>query len=420
MAERHVAVAAFGRDRTGLIADLSGLVTELGGNIVHVEQSSVFGMVSVFMLVEVLGRGAATATDPVSARMRAGASWTSGEAVYRFAYDLAHRTQAMGLSVHADVVDPAALQRERDLRVVTILGSDKPGVMHAITGALAKRGVNIERMRHVARGEFMAFEMTVDVKGKDVEAVRQDLRATCERIGVDAVIQPETMFRGRKRLVVFDMDSTIIEGEVINELAKAAGVEAKVALLTERAMRGEIDFEAALRERVRMLQGLPVTVLEQVAAGLRLTPGTEDLIQALKAMGFKIALLSGGFTFFTDRLKATLGFDHTFANELVVRDGVLTGEVKGRIVDADRKGEIVQEIARAEGLTKDEIVAIGDGANDRIMIKNAGLGIAFNAKEVLKQVADGSMSKENLQGLLYALGATDTELKKLKGRGRGS
>ncbi|MDX1611819.1 MAG: phosphoserine phosphatase SerB, partial [Candidatus Thermoplasmatota archaeon] len=206
------------------------------------------------------------------------------------------------------------------------------------------------------------------------------------------------------------MDSTLIQGEVINELAKAAGAEEEVEALTRRAMEGELDFREALRERVKKLEGLSVDQLEAVADSMELTPGASDLVRVLKQMGFKVALISGGFTFFTDRLQEQLGLDYAYANRLVVEDGKLTGEVEGEIIDSARKGELVEELAKTEGIPLDEVVAIGDGANDQIMLKNAGLGIAFNAKEVLRKQADGQITKENIAGLLYCLGASDLEL----------
>ncbi|MEA3198793.1 MAG: phosphoserine phosphatase [Thermoplasmata archaeon] len=391
--DRIIALSALGRDRPGLVADVSGAVTDLGGNIVHVEQSSIFGLFSMVMLVEP-------------------ADLPPGLDMYRFAYELGLRGRAFGLDVNAEVVERDVAMRSKDVRVVTIVGSDKPGVMAAITRTIADAKANIERMHHVAQGDLMAFEIWIDVRGADFEQMRHAIRRTCERVGVDAVIQPHSMFRTTKRLVVFDMDSTIVDGEVINELARAAGVEPQVARITERAMKGEMDFQQALRERVRMLKGLTVQDLEAVAAGLRLTPGADDLVRTLKEMGFRLALISGGFTFFTDRLKTELGFDYTYANRLVIREGVLTGEVEGEIIDMHRKGEILRELAEREGLKRDEVVAVGDGANDQIMIKNAGLGIAFNAKEILKRAASGSLSKENLKGILYALGATEHDLRR--------
>ncbi|HVL48753.1 MAG TPA: phosphoserine phosphatase SerB [Candidatus Thermoplasmatota archaeon] len=393
-----IAVSAIGRDRRGLIAALSGTVTDLGGNIVHVEQSSIAGLFSMFMLVEP-------------------ENLPPGLDAYRFAYELSMRGRDLGLDVRAEVERPesAASRVDKDLRVITIVGSDKPGVMHAIASTLAQAGANIERLHHVARGDFMAFDILADVRGVDFERLRHDLRATCERVGVDAVVQPDSMFRTRKRLVVFDMDSTIVDGEVIDELAHAAGVGSVVSEITAKAMRGEIDFQEALKARVRLLKGLRVEDLERIADSLKLTPGTFDLVTTLKAMGFRLALISGGFTFFTDRLKRDLGFDHAFANELEIKDGVVTGEVVGGIIDMARKGEILRELAALEGLTRDEVVAIGDGANDQVMIRNAGLGIAFNAKDILKRAADGSISKSNIRGLLYALGATTADVKRFTG-----
>ncbi len=393
--EPVVAVTALGRDQPGLIARFSTVVTELGGNITHVEQSAIQGLFSIFMIIE-------PEDLPV------------GLDVYRFAYELTLRGKDLGLDVKAEIVDGAQAHghKDKELAVITIIGSDKRGVMAAFTGEIARHNCNIERMHHVARGDFMAFEIVVDVHGVDSERLRHDLRAVCERVGVDAIVQPDSMFRSRKRLVVFDMDSTIVDGEVIDELAKAAGVGDEVSAITERAMRGELEFKSALRERVRMLAGLPASTLEEIASSLNLTPGAEDLVTTLKQMGFKVALISGGFTYFTDHLKRELGFDHAFANRLVVKDGFVTGEIEGEIVDGERKAEIMRELAEREGLRPDEIVAIGDGANDQIMIKNAGLGIAFNAKEVLKKAADGSISKANIRGLLFCLGATDADLRK--------
>jgi phosphoserine phosphatase len=384
-----LALSALGLDRKGLIADISHAVTLHGGNIVHVEQNSVRGMFAMFMLVE-----PAQGSDTDLFGLRAA---------------LNRELAGIGLNIRLEAVDSSDGDG-RGMHAITILGSDKPGIMGAITRCIADHGGNIERMRHVAKGDFMAFEITVSLPARDLGRLRKGLRAECERIGVDAVVQPDSVFRSRRRLVVFDMDNTIIEGEVIDALAKAAGVEAQVSALTERAMKGEIEFRFALKERVAMLQGLPVQELERIAGELKLTPGSADLVTTLKRMGFKLALISGGFTFFTDRLKDELGFDYTFANQLVVKDGKLTGQVKQPIIDARRKAAIVRELMKKEGLTADEVVAVGDGANDRIMIRNAGLGIAFNAKDVLKRVADGSITHENLRGLLYALGATDRDI----------
>lgn len=391
---------AVARDRPGLLAEVAGLVTSLRGNIVHVEHRQVRGMLTLLMLIE----------DPET-------EGDEQDRLARMGDVLKTRLAGLGVDATVGVSESEADPPARDLQVITIIGADKVGVMHAITRTIADHKVPIIQTHQVASGEFMAFEIVVDVGGSnghpvDMSGLREDLRSTCEAIGVDVVVQPHGVDRTRRRLVVFDMDSTLIQGEVINELAKAADAEEEVEQLTERAMAGELDFEEALRERVSQLEGLDVDQLERIADAMQLTPGASDLVRVLKQMGFKVALISGGFTFFTDKLKQQLGLDYAFGNELVVEDGKLTGEVQGDIIDSERKGELVQEIADTEGLPLEEVVAIGDGANDQIMLKNAGLGIAFNAKEVLRRTADGQITRDNLAGLLYCLGASDLDLRR--------
>jgi len=396
--KKYIVVTASGKDEPYLIADITSAVTGSQLNIVAVEQNAPHGLFLMFMI-----------TEPVDPRDNLAA------AVER----LRAKCAGLPLEVKIDILEAAqALRRvDKNLQVFTIIGRDKVGILKAITNALANFRVNIERMHHLARGEFVALEMLVDASElRDLSVLRSVIQKTCDEIGFDTIIQPDTPYRQRRRLVVFDMDSTIIEGEVINELARAANVGEKVSEITRRAMAGEIDFQAALRERVLLLKGLPVSVLDEIAASMQLTPGAQELVSTLKAMGFKIALISGGFTYFTEILKAKLLFDYAYGNELEIEDGILTGNVKGRIIDAHAKGEIVQELASKEGLSREEIVAVGDGANDQIMLKNAGLGIAFNAHEILRKVADGRITERNLLGLLYCLGATENAVVMAKER----
>lgn len=386
-------------DRRGLLAEISGLVTSLRGNIVHVEHRQVRGMLTLLMLVEDSEEGG-------DERQR----------LERMSEVLETRLDGLGVEANTEVSESQPDPPVRDLRVMTIIGADKVGVMHAITRTIADHEVPIIQTHQVASGEFMAFEIVVDVGGSnghgpvDMDALQEDVRSTCEAVGVDVVVQPHGVNRARRQLVVFDMDSTLIQGEVIDELAKAADAAEEVEQLTERAMAGELDFEEALRERVGMLEGLTEDQLEQVAGSMELTPGASDLVRVLKQMGFKVALISGGFTFFTDRLQDKLGLDHAFGNELVIEDGEVTGEVQGEIIDSERKGKLVEELAEREGVPLEQVVAIGDGANDQIMLDNAGLGIAFNAEEMLRQTADGQITRDNLAGLLYCLGASDREI----------
>ncbi len=394
--KKFIVLTVFGNNQPYLIADVCSVVTDSKLNIVAVEQNALHGLFIMFMITEPV-----TKDDPP-------------EAAY---LRLKEEAKSLSVEVNIDLVEPSDALRsvEKNLQVFTIIGKDKVGILKAISTALANFRVNIERMHHLARGEFVALEMLVDASElRDLSVLRDVIQRTCDEFGFDTIIQPDTPFRQRRRLVVFDMDSTLIDGEIIDELAKAAKVGDKVSEITHRAMSGQMDFEAALKERVALLKGLPVSILEDVAADIQLTAGAYELISTLKAMGFKLALISGGFTFFTNRLKQQLGFDYTFANDLEIKDGKLTGRIKGRIIDREAKGKIVQELAQKEGLTREEIVAVGDGANDEIMLKNAGLGIAFNAQDLLKKVADGQLTYSNLLGLQYCLGATDRDIRRIR------
>ncbi len=385
----YILLTAFGRNQPYLIADICTAVTDSDLNIVAVEQNALHGLFTLFMVTEPT-RG----DDPAAAA----------------AERLRQKVGELALQVKVDVVEAAEALKavEKNLQVFTIIGRDKVGILKAITSTLANFRVNIERMHHLARGEFVALEMLVDASElRDLSLLKDVIQRTCDEVGFDTIIQPDSPYRQRRRLVVFDMDRTLIDGEIIDELARSARVGDQVSALTERAMAGELDYQSALKERVRLLKGLPVSVLEEVASGMHLTSGAYELVSTLKAMGFKLALISGGFRYFADRLKDQLGLDYVFANELEIEDGKLTGRVKGRIIDRETKGQIVRELAEKEGLSREEIVAVGDGANDEIMLRNAGLGIAFNAHAILEKVADGRLTNSNLLGLLYCLGATD-------------
>jgi phosphoserine phosphatase len=215
-------------------------------------------------------------------------------------------------------------------------------------------------------------------------------------------------------MIVFDRDSTLIAQEVIDELAREAGVAKKVSAITRRAMNGEMDFSESLMARVKCLKGLPESAMARVYKRLRLTPGAERLLTVLRHLGFKTAVVSGGFTYFTDHLKDRLWLDYAFANQLEIRDGRLTGHVVGEIIDAHRKAFILQTLAQGEGISLDQVIAIGDGANDLPMLSRAGLGIAFHAKEVVRRKADYAIHQAGLDAVLYLLGISEKELRHIK------
>lgn len=286
---------------------------------------------------------------------------------------------------------------------VTVIGSVlHPEQLAAATAAIADSGGNIDRIVRLSKYPVMSYEFTVE--GGDVDKMRAYLVDAAARHRFDVAVQRDDLGRRAKRLVVLDVDSTLIQDEAIDLLAAAAGKVAEVAAITERAMAGELDFEQSLRQRVRLLAGLPESVLAETSAHLRLTPGAKTFVRTLHRLGYRLAIISGGFDAFTSRLRDDLGLAHAHANRLEIVDGVLTGELDGPILDRARKAELLVEIAAAEGIPTEQTVAVGDGANDLDMLSVAGLGIAFNAKPVVRDAADTAVTVPYLDVILFILG----------------
>ena len=237
--------------------------------------------------------------------------------------------------------------------------------------------------------------------------LRVELMSLGSKLGVDLAYQEDNVYRRNRRLVVFDMDSTLIQQEVIDELAREAGVGDQVAEITEAAMRGELDFSQSLERRVSLLKGLNESVMEKVAARLKLNEGVDRLLEQLKALGFKTAVLSGGFDYFGNFLSRKLGIDYVYANRLEIENGVLTGKVLGKVVDADRKAELLQKLVLEQGLTLQQTIAVGDGANDLKMLSIAGMGVAFHAKPLVRESADTALTNLGLDAILYLMGYSD-------------
>lgn len=291
----------------------------------------------------------------------------------------------------------------------------------ALTQLIADQGLNIDGLQRLsgrvslegeqsdARGKA-CVEFSVRGEPRDVDAMRSEFLRLAGELGVDIAFQKDNAYRRNRRLVCFDMDSTLIEHEVIDELAKAAGVGEQVAEITERAMQGELDFIQSFEARVALLKGLDASVLESIAQSLKLTEGAEHLMRSLKALGYKTAILSGGFTYFGEYLQRKLGIDYVHANALEIEDGKVTGRVVGRVVDGQRKAELLREIAASEGVNLEQVIAVGDGANDLPMLSIAGLGIAFRAKPLVKANAKQAISTLGLDGILYLLGVRDRDV----------
>ncbi len=299
--------------------------------------------------------------------------------------------------------------------VITLVGwrIDAPALLE-ITRTFASLDINILRIEQLDYSTYHVIELVIGTrKLMPVLDVLNEMVRFKETHQVDIAVQEDTLFRRNKRLIVLDADKTFLQCEVIDEMGKLAGVEEKMVALTEKAMAGEINFKTALKKRVALLKGLPVSKLNQLSKRIPLTPGAEDLVRILHHLGYKVAIVSGGFQFFIDRLKRRYRLNYGFANQLKIENGKLTGEVTGEIIDAKGKERILKDLARKEGLSVRQVVAVGDGANDIHMLAQAGLGIAFNAKPIVQKHARASINISNLQLILYFLGINGKDLKEL-------
>ncbi|MGH3369965.1 MAG: phosphoserine phosphatase SerB [Nocardioidaceae bacterium] len=292
---------------------------------------------------------------------------------------------------------------------VTVLGMPlRPAAVAAIAGRIADCGANIDRIERMARYPVTAIDL--HVSGSDPDRLRLMLSEEAARQAVDVAVQPANLLRRGMRLIVMDVDSTLIQGEVIEMLAEHAGCLRQVAAVTEAAMRGDLDFEQSLRDRVALLEGLDATALDAVYESIVLAPGARTMVRTLKRLGYRFAIVSGGFTQITDRIADDLGIDFAAANELEVVDGRLTGRIVGPVVDRAGKADALRRFAAQAGVTAGATIAVGDGANDLDMLSAAGLGIAFNAKPVVQQAADTSVNVPYLDAIIYLLGISREEV----------
>lgn len=393
--KKAILLSITGEDRRGITAAFTRILADANARLLDMEQVVTGSILSLSFLIAI------------------GNQKTAQQSLLG---DLLLQAYRLRLSLEFKMAAPAP--RRSKGYVITCLGTSVtfPAIAR-LTLLLSKEGVNIQKINTLARKRIHCVEMTVvAVKPIDPRGLTRKLLHLNAEFGVDIAIQEENLYRRPKRLIVMDMDSTLVQAEGIDELAKEAGVGEEVAAITHRAMNGEISFPEALRERVRLLKGLREEALKRVHARIQFTPGAKELIFVLKKLGYRTAVLSGGFDYFASGVKETLGLDYAHSNQLEIKGGVLTGEIAGEIIDGKRKASLMEEIAQKEGITLDQVIAIGDGANDLPMITKAGLGIAFNAKPHVRQKANFSITQRNLDAILYLLGIRENELTEMSKR----
>ncbi|MDH2426737.1 phosphoserine phosphatase SerB [Sphaerisporangium sp. TRM90804] len=393
MKPRTLLITLTGPDRPGVTSRLFTVLAGFPVTVADVEQVVIRGRLTLGVLVAYAG-GPPTGTGGTL-----GAMWA---AVERVADDI-------GMEVELSTGTDAGEQRRRGRLHVTVLGMPlQPAAMAGIAGRIAAAGANIDRIERLAAAPVTCIEMAIS--GADPAALRTELTAEAALQEVDVAVQRSGIHRRAKRLIVMDVDSTLIQGEVIELIARHAGCMDEVEKITAAAMRGELDFAASLRERVALLEGLSDDVFDLVRQEVVLTPGARTLVRTLKRLDYRFAIVSGGFTQITDGLVAELGIDYSAANTLEVVNGKLTGRVVGEIVDRAGKARALERFAERAGIPISQTVAIGDGANDLDMIAAAGLGIAFNAKPVVRQAADAAVNVPYLDAILYLLGISRGEV----------
>lgn len=389
----RILVTVTGPDRPGITAQLTRTVAEVGIRLADIEQVVAQGTLTLCLLLEFEpGRGTSKGTLK----------------------ELLFTGKELGVDVDFQVVDtPPIPRRHVDFVVTMISKAIQASHMHAVARRLAEHDANIERIQRLTDEQLSAVEILCSLPvddahpPADLKRALLDLSTTHE---VDVAIQRDDVYRRSKRLVVMDMDSTLIRIEVIDELARMAGVGEKVAAITRRAMAGEMDYDESLRQRVGLLAGLDAAILHRIAEELPLTEGAETLIAVLRRLGYRTAVLSGGFHIPALALQKRLGLDYAHSNVLEVKNGRLTGRVEGEIVNGERKAVLLEDIARRERISLDQTVAIGDGANDMLMIQKAGLGIAFHGKPKLREAAHTALSG-GLDSVLYLLGINARDIR---------
>ena len=405
MPSKIVLINISGEDQPGLMAIVTSRLSDYEAHILDVGQSVIHNELNLGILIQTSETKKRRGTDELLPILK-------------------EQMEKLGMSIRATPVtekqyrDWVAAQGKLRSIVTLLTSGDTSEQLASVTSVVQQHGLNVDGIRRLSGriplGQESIGRIIVEMSLRgfihDPARLKTDLMSSAERLGFDFSVQRDSVFRRTRRLVAFDMDSTLINAEIIDELAKRHGVGSQVAGITQRAMMGELDFEESFQERSRLLKGLSVRVLHDVAENVALNPGADRLLRALHYFGFKTAIISGGFQYVGDLLADRLGIDYVFANSLEITNEIMTGEVEGEIINAHRKSELLKEIAHSEGISDQQTIAIGDGANDIPMLNTAGLGVAYHAKPFVRNTADHVISEFGLDSVLYLMGFSDLDV----------
>ncbi|MBT4790685.1 MAG: phosphoserine phosphatase SerB [Halobacteriovoraceae bacterium] len=390
MSETMVLVAVSGDDHPGITASLMQCISNSDATLLDLGQSITHGVLSLSLLLKIR---MFQADHPLILKLQATTTQMSMQMKFKV----------------VDDIEQISLAGEKYILSCVALSGVTAAFLHDISATLAKHNINIQKIDNVSLSGFVSLNISTLAKeeGIDWGKVKTALLSISNKHATDMALLKDDIWRRNKRLIIFDMDSTLIVSEVIVEMAKRFGVGQKVHEITESAMNGEIDFDESLKQRVSLLKGMPESLLNEILSEIKLTDGVEKFIQTVKSLGYKTAIISGGFNFFANSFKEKLQIDYAFANELEITNGKLSGKVKGSIVNAEKKAMLLELLAQQENINLEQVVAIGDGANDLEMLSKAGLGIAFHAKDIVKKTAKQHMSHGPMTSILYFLGISE-------------